>query len=214
MSPSFSRLQDHPEELKHGIEKMLFFITFLTFPIVAGMAVVAPQLVHLIPKYDKWTVALVPLVFYCFNSALAGISTPMTSVLNALGKVKINTYLMIMWTSLTWILTPILAIRYHYSGVAYATAIIALTSFIPVIIVRKYVKFNLISSLLKPAIATLGMIIVSLLFTLLLSQNLVSFVVNILISAMSYLIFSYLIIGPVLFTDTQRLFHAFKHRQA
>ena len=69
--PGFSRLQDHPEELRHGIEKMLFFITFLIFPTVAGMAVLAPQLVRLIPRYDKWEVALLPLVLFCLNSALA-----------------------------------------------------------------------------------------------------------------------------------------------
>lgn len=210
--PSFSRLQDHPQELKHGIEKMLFFICFLTFPVVGGMAVLAPQLVGLIPKYDKWAVALIPLSLYCLNSALAGISTPMTSVLNALGKVKTNTYLMIMWTALTWIITPILAIKFHYLGVAYATGIISLTSFIPVIIVRKYVKFDLNSTIIKPAAATIGMLVISLLITKLLPQNLTYFITNILVSGLSYLVLSYLFIGSALFNDAARLIDAFKHR--
>ena len=211
--PSFSRLQDHPQELKHGIEKMLFFISFLTFPIVGGMAVLAPQLVNLIPRYDKWAVALIPLTLYCFNSALAGVSTPMTSVLNALGKVKINTYLMIMWTVLTWIITPVMAIRFHYLGVAYATGIIALTSFVPVLIVRKYIKFDFMSSVLKPGLSTLAMLSVSILFGSLLPRNLFFLILNALISAVSYLVFSYLIIGPVLFNDMSRLVHAFTRRK-
>lgn len=212
--PSFSRLQDHPQELKNGIEKMLFFISFLTFPTVAGMAVLAPLMVHLIPKYDKWNVALLPLAIYCFNSAMASVSTPMTSVLNAIGKVKVNTYLMIMWTALTWILTPALAMRFHYLGVAYATGIIALSSFVPVILVRKYVKFDFFASVTKPALATLGMLAVSILLSRTLVPNFLSLVSNIVLSIVAYAGFSYLIVGPTLISDVKKLAHAFRHRKA
>ena len=51
--PSFSRLQDRPAELRQAIERTLFFITLITFPIVAGLAVFAPQLIQLIPRYSK-----------------------------------------------------------------------------------------------------------------------------------------------------------------
>src|SRR3989344_1181710 len=148
--PSFARLQDHADQLKKAIEKTLFFITFLTFPIVAGLAVTAPVLIKIIPRYSKWEAALLPLALFCFNSALAAVSTPPTNTLNAIGHVKINTYLMIMWTALTWGLTPYLAVKYGYVGVAYATAIIALSSIVPVIIVRRLVAFSLTRALAAP----------------------------------------------------------------
>ncbi len=194
--PSFARLQDNPAELRRAIEHTLFFITLITFPIVAGLAVFAPQLVLLIPHYSKWKPALLALVLYCFNSAWASISTPLTNTLNALGKVKTNTYLMLMWTALTWILVPYLAHRFGYNGVAYATALIALSSVVPIIIVKRLTGFSLINSVVKPTLATLAMLVVSQLLGVL------PLVLNILISGLSYILTIYLLVGPDLFVNT------------
>jgi O-antigen/teichoic acid export membrane protein len=207
--PSFARLQDHKEELKKAIEKTLFFITLLSFPILAGMATLAPQLVHLIPKYGKWEAALVPLVLYCFNSALASISTPLTNTLNALGKVKINTYLMIMWTALTWGLTPLLAIKFGFVGVSYATAIIAISSFVPVVIIKKYINFDFIASISKPTIASLAMIIISWYMTKVLPQSLFMLLVNISISGLVYCLVVLSLVGESLVKDVKKFAYAF-----
>jgi len=194
--PSFARLQDNPAELRRAIERTLFFITLITFPIVAGLAVFAPQLIQLIPRYSKWQPALLALVLYCFNSAWASVSTPLTNTLNALGKVKTNTYLMLMWTALTWILVPYLAHRFGYNGVAYATALIALSSIVPVIIVKRMTGFSLINSIVKPLLATLVMIGSALFLT--------SFplIINIFISSLLFTITIYLLVGPDLFVQT------------
>lgn len=194
--PSFARLQDHPKELRQAIERTLFFITLITFPVVAGLAVFAPQLIKLIPRYSKWQPALLALVLYCFNSAWASVSTPLTNTLNALGKVKTNTYLMLMWTALTWILVPYLAHRFGYNGVAYATALIALSSVVPVIIVKRLTGFSLINSILKPFLATLVMIGSAIL--------LISFplVINIFVSSLLFTVTIYLLVGPDLFVQT------------
>ncbi|MEK7154712.1 MAG: oligosaccharide flippase family protein, partial [Patescibacteria group bacterium] len=77
--PSFSRLQDHPQELKKAIERTLFFITFVTFPILGGLTILSPLIVQIIPKYSKWEPALLALALYCFNSAWASVSTPLTN---------------------------------------------------------------------------------------------------------------------------------------
>lgn len=158
--PSFARLQDHPQELKKAIEKTLFFITILTFPILAGLSLVASDLVNMVPKWSKWQPALLPLYLFCFNSALASISTPLTNTLNALGKVKHNTYLMLMWTALTWTLVPFMAMKLGYLGVAIAVAIIAISSVVPIILVQRAIKFSLKDSLFAPTLATLLMLTV------------------------------------------------------
>lgn len=198
--PSFARLQDNPAELRRAIERTLFFITLVTFPVVAGLAIFAPQLILLIPRYSKWQPALLALVLYCFNSALASISTPLTNTLNALGRVKTNTYLMLMWTALTWILVPYLAHRFGYNGVAVATAIIALSSIVPVIIVKRLTHFSLINSIVKPALATLVMVAVS--------QLHFPFILNILISCLSFVLAIYLLVGPALLADTKKILYA------
>ncbi|MBI2008145.1 oligosaccharide flippase family protein [Candidatus Amesbacteria bacterium] len=202
--PAYARLQSHPDQLKSAIEKTLFFITLITFPTVGLLATLAPLAVKLIPRYSKWEAALLPLALFCFNSALAAVSTPLTNTLNALGKVKINTYLMIMWTVLTWGLTPALAIKYGYIGVAYATAIIALSSLVPVIIVKHFTRFSLINSVAKPAIATLVMLIPSLFIN--------NLFLNFAISICVFIFAIYFLVGKSLFTDSLKLVHAFRKK--
>src|SRR3990167_302799 len=197
--PAYSRLQHDPQELKKAIEKTLFFISLITFPIVALLATLAPLAVKIIPRYSKWETALIPLALYCFNSALAAISTPLTNTLNAIGKVKINTYLMIMWTALAWLLTPALALKFGYLGVAYATAIIALSSVVPVIIVKRYVDFSLKDSFLKPAVATVIMLSVSIFIS--------NLFINIVISASTFAIAIYILTGKELVSDFRRFYN-------
>lgn len=211
--PAYSRLQDHSPELRRAIEKTLFFIAFLTFPLVAGLAVVTPLFVELVPRYSKWQIALLPLTLYCFNSALAAVSTPLTNTLNAIGKVKINTYLMVMWTVLTWLLTPYLALKFGFLGVAYATAAIALTSIIPVIIVHRLTGFSLTRALAVPTVAVLAMLPVSYLPLRVLPHTLTTLVFTICASATIYLLICLLLAGRTLVVDGRKIIYAFRHRQ-
>lgn len=210
--PSFSRLQAHPQELKKAIEKTLLFISLITFPILGGLAILSPQLIKLIPKYTKWEVALFPLILYCFNSAWASIATPLSNTLNALGKVKINTYLMIMWTSLAWLLTPFLAIKFGYLGVAYATAIISIFSLIPILIVKHFTHFSLTDSVIKPTLATLAMMSFSYALTLFLDLNLINFLINIFSSSLVFGALIYFMVGKSLISDSARLLYAFRKK--
>ena len=209
--PSFARLQDHPHELRSAIERTLFFISALTFPMVGGLAIVAPQIVKLIPKYSKWEVALLPLTLFCFSSVWAAISTPLTNTLNALGKVKWNTYLMVMWTALTWGLTPLLAIKYGYMGVAYATAIIALSSIVPIIIVKKLTQFSLKSSVGVTTLATIAMMSTCWLISKSINPSFVSLIINIVLSAIVYSGLMLLFSGKKLITDVVSFAHALRH---
>lgn len=211
--PALSRMQDHPGELKKGIEKTLFFITLITFPILAGMAMLTSKVLQLVPEYSKWQVALLPLVLYCFNSALASVSTPLTNTLNALGKVKTNTYLMVMWTVLAWSLMPLFAKFFGYEGVAYATALIALTSIIPVILVKRLVDFSLTNSILKPTLATLVMMLVTWLISINLPNSFHSLVLTIGISMIVYVACIFALVGQSLMLDVQKFAHAFRSKK-
>ncbi len=210
--PSFARLQDQPAQLRAAIEKTLFFITALTFPIVGGIAVWGPTVVKLIPRYGKWEVALLPLTLYCFNSAWAAVSTPLTNTLNALGKVKTNTLLMIMWTVLTWLLTPWLAIKYGYVGVAYATAIIAVSSIVPIIIVKSLTQFSLWSSVVKPFLATLAMMSAAVVVTRVLPISWPDLAVNFVVSGGVFTLVIYLLVGKSLVIDATQLWYAFRKK--
>ena len=107
------------------------------------MGFLGSPLVHLIPRYLKLLPALLPLYAYLYNSAWACVSTNMTNTLNALGIIKTTFKLMVMWTALTWVLMPVLGIYRGYLGVSLAVALIATSSIVTVIAVRRQIRFSL-----------------------------------------------------------------------
>jgi len=155
--PTFARLQEEKNILKKAIERSLFSVSLIMFPVMIGMIISAPYFINLIPKYGKWQLALPSLYFFCINAAVSSLSNILVNVLDAIGKVKITLIMMIIWTILTWILTPIGIIILGPTGVAAAGAIVTLTIFITIYFVNKYIPFNFLPSIWKPLIISLLM---------------------------------------------------------
>lgn len=204
--PAFARLQDNRQKLINAVEKSLFFLTFLTFPILVGFSVLASDLVRLIPRYTKWEPALLALYLYCFNSAWATVSTSMTNLLNAVGKIKKTFKLMLMWFVLTWALMPIMGIKLGYNGIAMASAIIALSSIVAIYFAYQEVNFDL-SVVVKPLISSLLMGLVIWLFRPFVLNLSLSLVVRILAGGLFYLGFSYFLVGHALWGDVTKIYH-------
>jgi O-antigen/teichoic acid export membrane protein len=157
--PALSRLQDHPEEFRTSVEKMLQFICLLIFPALVGIALCWSHLAFLVPKWFKWQAALLPLYLYCFSALMSCLSTPLTNTLYALGKAKIVTTLMFMWLGLEWLLKPLFASHYGFLGVSIASAIIAFSSLVPFFISKKIIGFGISKSLRVPVISTIFMLV-------------------------------------------------------
>ena len=111
--PSFSRLQHDKDGLRKAIEKTMFLISVCIFPTAVGIFFFSEPLVSFIPRYQKWEPAITVLVFFAASTVLSSLSTPLTNILNAIGKVKITLYFMVMWTVLTWTLNPLFIYWYH-----------------------------------------------------------------------------------------------------
>lgn len=203
--PAYARLQHDPEKLAKAVEVSLKYMCLLAFPILAGMGFVALPMTHLIPRYAKWLPAIIPLYLYLYNSAWASISTSLTNLLNATGHIKSTFRLMLMWTGLTWAIMPILAIKFGYMGVAYATAIIATSSIVTIFIAKKYVNFSLLSIVRTPLIAT-AIMSLYLYFVTGLITSFPALIVIILISALTYFLTILLLEGKLFFTDTLNYF--------
>jgi teichuronic acid exporter len=156
--PTFSRLQEHSDKLKRAVEKSLFFITLVIFPILGGMVVLAEPALQTIPKYTKWLPALPSLMFFCINIAWAAVSTPLTNTLNAIGKISSTLKLMVMWTVLTWTITPVAVWKFGFLGVAIAAAVVACSSIVTFWMVKKYVQVQIIENIWRQAVATIVMI--------------------------------------------------------
>lgn len=211
--PAFSRMQDEKENLKLAVEKTLFFLSFLTFPILVGFSVFASDMVRIIPRYLKWEPALLALYLYCFNSAWATISTSMTNLLNATGQIKKTFKLMVMWLALSWALMPALGYRFGYNGVAFASAVIALSSAVAIYVARRSVKFDLVSSVGKPLLASMIMGTVIFVFKPAAPNLALSVLLRVLTGGVVYLGASYLLVGQSLISDTSKILYEFKKKR-
>lgn len=135
--PTFARLQHEKAVLKRAIEKTMYIVSLFIFPLLMGMVIVAEPLLEIIPRYEKWLPALLSLGFFSLNIAWAAVSTPLINTLNAIGKINESMKLMIIWTSLTWILTPISIFFIGFHGVALAAFLVSCSSFLTVRAVQK-----------------------------------------------------------------------------
>ena len=152
--PAFSRLQDEKEHLERSVTRSIFFICLLIFPSLMGIVILSPILIKVIPRYEQWTPALIPIVFISINFAFAGATTQLTNMLNAIGKIKITFYLMLMWTTLSWIFIPFLATKFGVVGASIGYSLVGISSVVAIYIAKKYVNFGIIDSIIKPLIGT------------------------------------------------------------
>ena len=158
---TYSRIQDNKEILRKATEKSLFFIAALMFPILSGLIIIGPYIISYVPQWsNKWEPAVFSLIFFCLNAAVSSMSGILVNILDATGRVKTTLHLMVIWTILTWTLTPLLIYAMGYNGVAIASFIVTLTIVYTIHLVKKQVQFDFIKSVYKPIICVIVMSIV------------------------------------------------------
>ena len=145
--PTFSRLQGNKKDLGRAIESSLFFVSVIIFPILVGMSIFILPLISVFDQFAKWQPSIPSFILFTLGIGWAAISTPLTNTLNAIGHINTSLKLMIFWTILTWVVTPICIILFGFNGVALASFIIACTSFIPIMLVQRIVPFKAIQSI-------------------------------------------------------------------
>lgn len=204
---SYSRIQDNKEFLKSAIEKSLFFTTLLIFPLLTGLIIISPYLISYFPKWaNKWEPALISIIFFSLNAIVSSMSGVLINVLDATGKVKTTLKLMVLWTLLTWILTPLFIYLFGFSGVAIASFIITLTIVITIYLVRKVVSFNFMKSIHKPFIATIIMALFTYLIADFIVKDLISIFFVIILGGAIYLFTIYLLAGKEIINDLRKLY--------
>ena len=210
--PAFSRMQDAPDHLERSVTRSIFFICFLVFPSLVGIVILAPILVAVVPKYNHWTPALIPLMFISLNFFFAAATTQLTNLLNAIGKIKITFYLMIMWTALSWILIPFLAMKFGVIGASVGYALVGASSIIAIIIARKHVKFSLTNSMVKPLVGAAVMGIILFIVRGFLSVSTASMITLTLVGSLTYGASMLAMMGLSLAQDAKRSFDALLNR--
>jgi len=146
--PAFSRLQESKEHLSAAIEKTLLGLSVTMFPISVGLLFYVQPLIGIIPKYSKWEPAIVAFYLLTVSSIFAGLTTPLTNALNAIGKIKVTLGLMVMWTALTWIATLTLIKFYGFNGVPAAFLLVSTTIVVVVQLLKRYIAFSFWKSII------------------------------------------------------------------
>jgi PST family polysaccharide transporter len=204
--PAFSRMQNAKDDLGRSLTRSIFFICLLVFPSLVGIVILAPILVRVVPRYNQWTPALVPLVFISINFLFAAATTQLTNLLNAIGKIKITFYLMIMWTVLTWLLIPVLAWKMGVVGASIGYSLVGLSSVVAIFISKKFVNFSITDSMLKPLLGSVIMGVVLIIFKTLLPVTLYSMIVLTGVGLGVYIVSMFTMVGITLIEDAKRSF--------
>lgn len=205
---AYSRIQEEKDLLKKAIEKSLFFVSSLMFPLLLGLIITAPYFVKFFPKWhNKWEPAIISLIFFSLNALISSLSGILVNTLDATGRVRTTLRLMVIWTILTWVLTPILITLISYNGVAVASFVVSLTIIYTIHLVKKVIDFDLLKSIYKPLISSLVMIVVVYLMGKILINGLWSLMFVILLGGMIYLSCFYLLAKKELKREIEFIFN-------
>lgn len=210
--PAFARMQENKQELTIAVSRSIFFVCLLVFPALVGLIIIASPLIEIIPRYEKWRPAVLALGLLSFNAAWAAVTTPLTNVLNAIGKITTTLKLMLMWTVLTWVFVPVLTFTKGLNGAALGYVLVGLSSTVAIYLTHRLVKFNIKEAVIKPLLAALGMGVVLVALRSLLSVTAMTVVALIGSGVVTYVLLLYLFVGSSLLVDVGRFLNAVKTR--
>lgn len=204
---AYARLQDDKLLLKKAIEKSLFFVSSLMFPMLVGLTLITPFIISYFPKWhNKWEPAIISLTFFALNALVSSLSGILVNVLDSSGKIKVTLKLMVIWTALTWVLTPILIVIFGYNGVAIASFVVTLTIFYTIYLVRKVTDFSFFGSIYKPAISTFMMGIILYMVLQFIVKDVLTLIVAVLVAVVAYSLVFYLLAGKEMINDLKKIF--------
>ena len=126
--PAFSRIQDDNLRMRRGYCKAIRYISMLSFPMLTGMIVVAPEFVGLVYG-PKWEPSIITLQILCLVGISKSLGNPVGSVLLAKGRADIGFY----WNVFAVIATTIaiiVGINWGIIGVAVAILILRVPFFL------------------------------------------------------------------------------------
>lgn len=203
---TYSRMQENKEHLSKAIEKSLFYVSIVMFPATFGIILIFPYIVSFIPKWqNKWEPAIISFVFFSLNAVVSSLSNILVNVLDANYKVKLTLKLMVIWTVLTWILTPLLIYLFGYNGVAVASFLVTLSIVYTVHLVKQVVHFRFLKSIYKPFLASLVMSLFIFIFTRFLVTNIIILLFVMLLGGAVYLFIIYLLAKKEIFQGVKMI---------
>lgn len=203
---AYSRIQDDTKTLKIMIEKSIFLVSATIFPLLIGLIIISPYIIHYLPRWNKWEPAIFGLIFFSLNAIISSLSGILVNVLDATGRVKTTLRLMALWTTLTWVLTPFAIYFFGYNGVSIASFVITLTIGITIYQVKKIVDFQLVKSIGKPVFSSFVMALTVYICGRVFIDSLFSTGVVMLFGGILYIVCMYMLSGDEIKKDLRLVF--------
>lgn len=124
---SFSRIQEDNLRLRRAYLKTITYITVVTFPLVVGMFITAPELIRTVYG-EKWSNSILPLQIMCVAGLIKSVGTTLGPVLRSKGRPDIE----LKWNMLVLIFLTVAIVigtRYGIAGVALGVTLTTLGNF-------------------------------------------------------------------------------------
>lgn len=156
--PIYSQFQNNKALLKKSVEKILFYEALFIMPIIIGSVFIFDNLLKIMPGYYvKWQVALVSFYFFSFSALFVSLYSPLISLFNAIGKVKLTLIIMVILTGLNWLLIPLMIKLFGYQGISIAFFIISFSFIFVFIKAKSAIDFSLKNAFGTPIISSMAM---------------------------------------------------------
>lgn len=157
--PIYSQFQNNKTLLKKSIEKILFYEALFIFPIIIGSVFIFDNLLKIMPGYyAKWQIALISFYFFSFSALFVSLYSPLISLFNAIGKVKLTLIIMVILTALNWLFIPPLIKLFGFQGISIAFFIISFSFIFVFIKAKSTVDFSLKNAFGGPVISSMAMV--------------------------------------------------------
>jgi len=193
--PAYSKLQDRPSQLKEAYVRVLQLTSFLSFPLAAGIVVLAP---HFIPILigNKWLAAVPALQILAFAGLTRSIAATAGYLFYALGRTKIDTILQVIRLTLLISLIYPLSIQFDLIGVSLAVLVSIFVSNIGFTYMAAKLTHSTVTELLKVILipmlnSTLAALVVVVLHPMI-GTDLQALIILVLCGTLVYLLLTYL----------------------
>lgn len=121
--PLLAKFQESKDLLSKSFKRIVYYQTFILFPMIIGGIFVFHIILQIIPGYfDKWHYALPSFYFFSISSIFVSLSNPYINLFNATGKVRWSLIYTAFLTIASWTCVLIGIRLYGYNGVGRAFA--------------------------------------------------------------------------------------------
>ena len=124
----YSRVQDEKQRLVNGLRKSIYAITFLSFPLMVALIIIAPGLFRLLFT-DKWNDSVPLFQMLCISKMLFTINTTNVSAIKAMGRSDVSLYANILKKTLALLLMGVGIYGWGMRGFLWALVIDGITHF-------------------------------------------------------------------------------------